>query len=198
MSRSIFSTTFARMIVAVLVLSGLYLDSAATESSPAQTRDETGFVGISSIAVDPPEEFTLTFYSVDLAGKPLPFACYKLGTYGPSCDKDGDGAVTFTGVEPGRHLLTEMLAPPGFETYPPIELEITRNEEFSVPHNPRTGEVRVPTPAVLAQATGVTTAQAVPTTPAVTPMPAAPQESNTNLTGCEIVELIPAIRVTEV
>ncbi len=86
----------------------------------------------------PPAEggFTLTFFAVDLNGNSLPGACFAVDGGEPVCDDDGDGSVVITNVQPGTRTLSEPRSPDGFEPYPDIQLQITRDEQFSVPHNP--------------------------------------------------------------
>ncbi|MGE3798433.1 MAG: SpaA isopeptide-forming pilin-related protein, partial [Thermomicrobiales bacterium] len=89
-------------------------------------------------ADQPPAEggFTLTFFAVDLNGNALPGACFAIDGGEPVCDDDGDGAITIPNVQPGLRTLSEPRSPEGFEPYPEIQLDITRDEQFSVPHNP--------------------------------------------------------------
>ncbi|MEZ4500866.1 MAG: hypothetical protein R2839_12525 [Thermomicrobiales bacterium] len=80
--------------------------------------------------------FTLTFFAVDLNGNSLPGACFAIDGGQPYCDDDLDGSVVIPNVQPGLRTLSEPQSPAGFEPYPEIQLEITRDEQFSVPHNP--------------------------------------------------------------
>ncbi|MBX3072191.1 MAG: hypothetical protein KF883_16935, partial [Thermomicrobiales bacterium] len=85
---------------------------------------------------EPTGGFTLTFFAVDLNGNALPGACFAIDGGEPVCDEDGDGSVIISNVQPGLRTLSEPQSPQGFEPYPDIQLEITRDEQFSVPHNP--------------------------------------------------------------
>ncbi|CAN5566421.1 hypothetical protein BH23CHL5_BH23CHL5_00970 [soil metagenome] len=83
--------------------------------------------------------FSLTFFPIDLNGVPLPGACFAVDGGEPVCDDDGDGLVVITNVPAGTRVLSEPTPPQGFEAYPDTQLEVTRDEQFSVPHNVATG-----------------------------------------------------------
>jgi uncharacterized surface anchored protein len=87
--------------------------------------------------VDEPQVgFTVDLVSTGPDGNPLPGACYTLDGGSENCDQDGDGVVTFEGVSPGQHTITQTQPPTGYESFGSADVEIQGDAQFNVPQTP--------------------------------------------------------------
>jgi hypothetical protein len=83
-----------------------------------------------------PQGVEVSLRSVDQdTGDVLPGACYAFDGNDPQCDDDGDGIVTFEGMDPGSHELSEPTPPEGYDSIETQQVNIPDGGgQFDVPH----------------------------------------------------------------
>ncbi|MFM9108094.1 MAG: SpaA isopeptide-forming pilin-related protein [Chloroflexota bacterium] len=73
----------------------------------------------------PPAAGQLAVAIVNARGNPLPGACVEIVEFGfQACDDQGDGRITFDGLQPGLYTIREITAPEGRDLLPDQQVEL--------------------------------------------------------------------------